>query len=75
MDNIDKKFLEDIQFYTSFLDKKVLADLRPSLRFISSLYSKFLQFRVDHGFYSLRAELWPFKLRRKIQEKLFVKSV
>ena len=70
-----KRFLEDMQFYTSFLDQKGFADCRPTVRFISHIYSKILKIRLTYGLYLFRFELYPLILRQKIQNRLSDKDV
>lgn len=66
-----KKFLENINYYTMFLDQKMLSDLSGYLKLFSSLYSKLLKFRIDRGVYSLMCELYLLNLGRNIRNRLF----
>jgi radical SAM superfamily enzyme YgiQ (UPF0313 family) len=70
-----KRFLEDMQFYTSFLDQKVFVEHKPFLKFISNLYSKILKFRLAHRLYSFRFELYPLRVGQKIRNRLSNKGV
>jgi anaerobic magnesium-protoporphyrin IX monomethyl ester cyclase len=64
------KFLEDMHFYTSFLDQKFFVDYKPFLKFISKIYSKILKFRIAHGLYPFRFELYPLRAGQKIRNWL-----
>lgn len=70
-----KKFLEDIQYYTTFLDTKLLVDHGQCFKLISRLYSKIFNFRLDHEFYSLMYEHYPLRGSQKIRNMLLGKTV
>jgi radical SAM superfamily enzyme YgiQ (UPF0313 family) len=60
-----KKFLEDFYYYTSFLDSKLSMDRTQYIKFISNIYSRILNFRLDHGFYGFTHELYPLKIGQR----------
>ena len=61
-----EKFLRDIQYYTMFFNRK-LGGYR---NLISGLYSRLLDFRIDHGFYSCMYELYPLSIAHKIRNRI-----
>jgi hypothetical protein len=65
-----KKFLEDISYYTTFLDRKIHVNRNEYLRFIAKIYSKLLMFRIERDFYYFLFELYLLKGGRRIIKKL-----
>jgi radical SAM superfamily enzyme YgiQ (UPF0313 family) len=65
-----RKFLEDVHFYTCFMDKKLNADRTQYLRIISTFLSEFLRFRIRNGFFTNMLELYPLKIGQKIRDRL-----
>lgn len=66
-DERHKRFLEDIHYYTSFLDKKLRLTQPRHRRLISDIYSGILKFRLNRRFYSYMYELYPLRIVQKIR--------
>ena len=64
-----KNFLQDMNFYTVFLDSKLPDGLSKYFGFASHLYSKILSFRINHEYYSGLFELYPLKTLQKIRHR------
>ncbi|MGD9503306.1 MAG: radical SAM protein [Syntrophobacteraceae bacterium] len=64
-----RKLLEDLHFYTAYLDKKLSAGRSPVLRMVSHLLSDMLRLRIRHSALSYMVELQPFKLGQKIRNR------
>jgi radical SAM superfamily enzyme YgiQ (UPF0313 family) len=60
-----KKFLEDMHYYTMFFNKK----LSGNHNLISSLYSRILSSRINHGLYACMYELFPVSAVYKIRNR------
>lgn len=69
-----RRFLEDSQCYSTFLDKKLRVSHPQYLKLISNLYSKILKFRLDHGFYMSLYELYPIRICQKIRNRLLART-
>ena len=65
-----RTFLEDMNSYTIFLDRKLFNSLSKYLSLVSYLYSRILSFRINRGFYSFMYELYPLKILQKIRSWL-----
>ena len=65
-----RNLLEDMNFYTLFLDRKFLNGQSKYLSPVSFLYSKMLELRINRRFYSGMVELYPLKMLRKIRSWL-----
>lgn len=61
-----EKFLRDLQYYTMFFNRK-LGGYR---NLISGLYSRLLDFRIDHDFYSCMYELYPISVAHRIRNRI-----
>lgn len=66
-DGRHRKFLKDFHFYSAFLDRKVHMDRTLFIKTISYIYSRILNFRLDHEAYSHTYELYPFEIVHKIR--------
>jgi anaerobic magnesium-protoporphyrin IX monomethyl ester cyclase len=65
-----RKFLEDLQFYSMFLDGKLSSGRRGYLLMVSRLYQQLLDFRVRHGWLGAMYELIPLKVGQKIRNRI-----
>ena len=60
-----KKFLKNMHYYTMFFNKK----LSGNRNLISSIYSRILTSRINHGFYECMYELYPVSFVYKIRNR------
>jgi radical SAM superfamily enzyme YgiQ (UPF0313 family) len=67
-ENHHKKFIENVAYYTNFLDYKMHVDLGLHRKLIAMLYSRILKFRIEQDFYPFMLELLPLKyFRNKVK--------
>jgi hypothetical protein len=63
------QFLKDMHRYTFFLDDGLLNGIGKLFNLISTLYSRLLTFRIEHGFYRCMYELYPLKILQKARHR------
>lgn len=66
-DRKHRRFIEDLQFYSTFMDKKLSRDRSLPLRTIASILSGILDFRVSHGFYQFLYEISLLRLGQSLR--------